>query len=115
SWKVSNFGEGWLTGDTYNMAIGQGFVLATPLQVANVTNAIANNGRMLRPHVGQAILDQNGQVAEQIAPEVIRQLPLRPDVLQVIHEGMNSTLEQDSVRRFKIPGLNIAGKTGTAE
>ncbi|MBI4213773.1 MAG: penicillin-binding protein 2 [Chloroflexi bacterium] len=115
TWKVENFGEGWLTGDTYNMAVGQGFVLATPLQVANVTNAIANNGTMMRPHVAQAVLDQGGRTIEAVPREVIRQLGVRSDVIQVIREGMISTLEQDRVRAFQIPGVKVAGKTGTAE
>ncbi len=56
-WKQNTWGEQWLTGDTYNMAIGQGFVLATPLQVANVTNAIANGGHLLEPRVVASIRD----------------------------------------------------------
>ena len=115
SWKVSNFGEGWLTGDTYNMAIGQGFVLATPLQVAAVTDAIANNGTVMRPHVGQGVQDHEGRTTRVVPAETIRLLGLRPDVLQVIREGMVSTLEQDRLRGLQIPGVKVAGKTGTAE
>lgn len=115
SWKVTNFGEGWLTGDTYNMSIGQGFVLATPLQVANVTNAIASGGNLIRPHIGQAVLNQDGTVAHTIAAEALRSLGVRPDVLQVMKEGMMGTLETDQLRQYEIPGVRVAGKTGTAE
>lgn len=115
TWKVANFGEGWLTGDTYNMAIGQGFVLATPLQVANVTNAIANGGVLVRPHVAQAILDQTGSVTRAVSPAPIRKLGVRPETLQVMREGMLSMLDQERVRMHKIPELRVAGKTGTAE
>lgn len=115
AWKLANFGEGWLTGDTYNMAIGQGFVLATPLQVANVTNAVASGGTLVRPHVGQAVLDQHGKVIRSIAPPPLRQLGARSETLQVIREGMLATLDTDQLRAHRIPELRVAGKTGTAE
>lgn len=115
AWKLANFGEAWLTGDTYNMAIGQGFVLATPLQIANVTNAIANRGVVTRPHVGQALLDQNGTVIQTLGSPPIRQLGVRPEVLQVMREGMIATLDTERLQSFKLPNVQVAGKTGTAE
>ena len=87
-WKQDTWGESWLTGDTYNMAIGQGFVLATPLQVANVTNAIANGGRLLRPHVVAAIRDAEDNILHEVEPTEIRQLPLGPVNLGLVHEAM---------------------------
>ena len=115
AWKLTNLGEGWLTGDTYNMAIGQGFVLATPLQVADVTNAIANGGVVTRPHVGQALLDQDGKVIQTLVSSPIRQIGVRPEVFQVMREAMLATLDTDRLRGFKLPAVQVAGKTGTAE
>ncbi len=114
-WKVANWGEGWLTGDTYNMAIGQGFVLATPLQVANATNAIANGGRLLRPQLVASINDSEDKPLRTIEPETIRQLPVSDANLALIRQGMQGVMLNDDVKGVNIPALKIAGKTGTAE
>jgi penicillin-binding protein 2 len=115
AWKLANLGEGWLTGDTYNMAIGQGFVLATPLQVAEVTNAIASGGAVMRPHVGQMLLDQDGRPVASLDTPAVREIGVRPDVLQVMREAMSATLETEQLRRYRLPDVRVAGKTGTAE
>ncbi len=114
-WKLSNFNESWLLGDTYNMAIGQGFVLATPLQVANLTNLIANNGDVVRPHLGKAILNQKGEMVQDLSPAPLRHVDLRPDVLSVMREAMLGTLDTPQLRREMLPNIRVAGKTGTAE
>jgi penicillin-binding protein 2 len=67
-WKRINLGENWSTGDTYNSATGQGFVLATPLQVLNSVATLANGGRVMWPHLLSQVLDGEGNVIEQIDP-----------------------------------------------
>ena len=75
-WKRLNYAETWLTGDTYNMSIGQGFVLATPLQMANATAAIANRGTLYRPQLVDHITDAEGNVVRPFQPNLIRELPV---------------------------------------
>ncbi len=115
SWKEETWSEGWLTGDSYNMAIGQGFVLSTPLQVANATNAIANGGRLLQPRLVASIHDAEDQLVRKIEPTEIRRLPLSPDNLNLIRKGMEMVPDNDDTKKLNIPALKIAGKTGTAE
>ncbi len=67
-WKRINLGESWSTGDTYNAVTGQGFVLATPLQVLTSISTIANGGRVMWPHVVSDILDGEGNVVQHIDP-----------------------------------------------
>jgi penicillin-binding protein 2 len=114
-WKASSVGEQWFPGDTYNMAIGQGYVLATPLQVANVTNAIANGGTYYRPHVVRAVLDADGRTLREVPPQVMSRVTLKPETLSVIRDGMVAVLDTEQSRRNKIPAIVVAGKTGTAE
>ncbi|MBV9600289.1 MAG: penicillin-binding protein 2, partial [Chloroflexi bacterium] len=64
TWKDFHKGQPWFKGDTYNMAIGQGDVLATPLQVANTTNVIANGGTVYQPHLARQELDSEGNVVK---------------------------------------------------
>jgi cell division protein FtsI/penicillin-binding protein 2 len=96
------------------MSIGQGDVLATPLQVANTTNAIANGGMLYQPHLARAELDSDGHVVKEFAPQG-RPVPVDPANLQTMREAMEWGFEGPWLKWFKVPGLRIAGKTGTAQ
>ena len=70
-WKRITLGESWSTGDTYNSATGQGFVLATPLQVLTSVSTIANNGKVMWPHLVQEVLDGEGNTVREVEPCVL--------------------------------------------
>lgn len=114
-WKVAHFGEPWFPGDTYNMAIGQGFVLATPIQVATVTNAIATGGTAYRPRVVRSIVDSEGRKVRDLPAELARRIGLRPDTLAAMRDGMVAVLDTPQTRAHQLAGIRVAGKTGTAE
>jgi penicillin-binding protein 2 len=114
TWKQFHKDQGWYKGDTYNMSIGQGDVLSTPLQVANATSAIANGGTLYQPHLAKAELDADGKVVREIAPQS-RQLPVDGSHLALMREAMAWAFEGPWLKWFKIPGVRLAGKTGTAE
>jgi penicillin-binding protein 2 len=114
-WKLATVGESWLPGDTYNMAIGQGYVLATPLQVNNVTSAIATGGTFYRPHVVRAVLDAEGRTLREVPPQASSRVQLKPETLNVIREGMVAVLDTPQTRAHKLVNPIVAGKTGTAE
>jgi penicillin-binding protein 2 len=114
TWKQFHKDQGWYKGDTYNMSIGQGDVLATPLQVANATNAIANGGTLYQPHLARAEIDGEGRVVREIQPQR-KQVPVEPTHLGLMREAMEWAFEGPWLKWFKIPGLRLAGKTGTAE
>ncbi|HEX9118250.1 MAG TPA: penicillin-binding transpeptidase domain-containing protein, partial [Anaerolineae bacterium] len=77
-YKRLNYAEPWLQGDTYNMSIGQGFVLATPLQIANMTAAVANRGTLYKPDLVDHIIDADGKLVRPFQPTVIRKVPVDP-------------------------------------
>jgi penicillin-binding protein 2 len=114
-WKEEVWDEVWLTGDTYNMSIGQGFVLATPLQVANMTNAVANGGHLLKPQVVASISDAEDNLLRVLQPEEIRHVPMTAEHRQTIVEAMIEVLHGDVLKKMDVPELKMAGKTGTAE
>jgi penicillin-binding protein 2 len=116
-WKRINYAEPWLQGDTYNMSIGQGFVLATPLQMANATAVVANRGYLYRPQLVDHITDAEGQVVRPFAPELIREVPVNPEHLDTVREGMYGVINwpEGTAQNVRIPGVAVAGKTGTAE
>ena len=114
-WKRQNYGEQWLTGDTYNAAIGQGYVLVTPMQLLNATSAIANGGTLYQPQLVYQVLDENGEVVEEIAPEIIREIEATDEHIELVREGLHQAVLSGTAYRIAIPGVDIASKTGTAE
>ncbi|HXF70769.1 MAG TPA: penicillin-binding protein 2 [Thermoflexus sp.] len=114
-WKRKVFGETWSTGDTYNLGIGQGYLLVTPLQLLNAISAIANGGTLYRPTLVREIADAQGNLVKSFRPEIIGRLPVAPEHLAVVREGMVAAVERGTAVRAQIPGIRIAGKTGTAE
>ena len=115
--KLEAFGEEWRDGDTYNMAIGQGFTTVTPLQMAVATAAIANGGTVYEPRVVRALVNSENQVVQPWQPAVRRQLELDPEILRIVREGMAlCTLAgtcHDAL--VELPEMLFGGKTGTAE
>ena len=106
--------QDWYYGDTCNMGIGQGDVTATPLQIARMTAAVANGGKLLTPHVATAITGPGGKVIRTIDPEW-KQVPVKPQYLADIRRGMHESVGYGAGSLAKGSGMDMAGKTGTAE
>ncbi|MFV9505364.1 MAG: penicillin-binding transpeptidase domain-containing protein [Oscillochloridaceae bacterium umkhey_bin13] len=117
TWKAQAKREAWTTGDTYNMAIGQGDLLVTPLQLAVATGGVALDGDIYRPHLVARVTDGNGRTVREVVPEVISRAPVERTYLQVIRQGMLDSVVSglNLAARPECSGLTIAGKTGTAE
>ncbi|HEY1297963.1 MAG TPA: penicillin-binding protein 2 [Chloroflexota bacterium] len=116
TWKEFHKNQPWFKGDTYNMSIGQGDVLATPLQVANTTNVIANGGTFYQPHLARQELDSEGNVVKDFSADPpSRTVPVDPSNLATMRQAMEWGFEGPWLKWFKIPGLRVGGKTGTAE
>jgi len=116
-WKRQLYAESWTTGDSYNMGIGQGFMLATPLQVLVASSAIASNGQVMIPQVVYQVTDANGGLQRDFSPRVARDLQLAPENLAAVQLGMWQAvnLPNGTAAAVQIPGVTLAGKTGTAE
>lgn len=116
-WKRLWYAESWTTGDSYNMSIGQGFVLATPLQVLVSTAAVANGGTIYAPQIVHQIRDANNGLQRDYTPKVVRQLPVSENDIKVVQEGMWATVNADygTAINSRLEGITVAGKTGTAE
>jgi penicillin-binding protein 2 len=115
TWKRLTYGETWVTGDTYNAAIGQGFILTTPLQILNATAAIANGGNLYRPTVVREIRDADGNVVTPFAVHLIRKLPVSTETIGIVKEGMRGAVTHGTAMAANLGGVAVAGKTGTAE
>ncbi|MBI5305195.1 MAG: penicillin-binding protein 2 [Chloroflexi bacterium] len=114
-WKRKTIGDIWTTGDTYNMAIGQGYVLATPLQVAQYTVAVANGGTIYKPQLVQKIVDSEGRIIRQIEPAVIHRVQVNDHNLAIVREGMREAVVRGTAVKANLADVTVAAKTGTAE
>jgi penicillin-binding protein 2 len=97
------------------MAIGQGDVLVTPLQIANATCAIANGGKLYKPRVVNSILDANGNTKTSYQSEVINNQVVSPETIDIVKRGMRETVTAGSAKSLNSLPVEIAGKTGTAQ
>ncbi len=114
SWKEDKIKERWYIGDSYHSAIGQGFITATPLQLANYVSALANGGKIFEPRIVSQIEKSNGN-REIFNPKIIRQNFIAPEILKIVREGMRQTVESGTAQSLKDLSVAVAGKTGTAE
>ena len=105
----------WSPGDTANMAIGQGRVLVTPLQVARFMSALANGGILWRPRLIQHVGDARETVLS-VLPEATGHVTLSPAVLAVLRRSLWAAVNDGgTASAARVPGLDVAGKTGTAQ
>jgi penicillin-binding protein 2 len=135
-WKRINLGESWSTGDTYNSVTGQGFVLATPLQVMTSIATLANNGKVMWPHLVQEILDGEGNIVQQFDPcvlwdiadgvrtpleEIGANCPTLPDEIRDIIQSSRQTIGSPDINvepwviETVQQGMHLVTTEGTAE
>ena len=131
-------GDQWFAGDTINLSIGQGNLLTTPLQMANMYAVLASDGKIHQPNIASRVTDTGGEVVEQFGPRLLRELRWDAAISEPLLDGLNGVtaynlpgagagalLQGTAYEAFNLPGaggvdfpLNVwpvAGKTGTAE
>jgi penicillin-binding protein 2 len=109
-WKRRVQHTSWFAGETVSVAIGQGQVTVTPLQMARVAALVANGGRLVRPHLVRAV---GGKPVPREPPVAVG---LKPEVLAVVRQGMWAVVNQHGTAwRTELPGLDVCGKTGSAQ
>ena len=113
-WKQQNQQEPWYLGDTYNLSIGQGNLLVTPLQVARYTMVIANWGTLYEPHFLDKIIDSQGKVIKTYAPTGTK-INIDENNLRIVRQGMRQTVTDGSGNQLQSLKITSAAKTGTAE
>lgn len=125
AWKKSLRGEEWQPGENLTMAIGQGYVTTTPLQMAVAYNTIATEGKVVKPFIVKKVTDLDGQVLFERFATDVRDVTLpQPNGFKIdranfkiVKEAMRRVANGSggTARHWKIPGIEMAGKTGTAQ
>ena len=118
-WKKRERGQSWQEGETLSVAIGQGFNLVTPVQLAFMTAMIANGGTLYKPGLVDIVTDPDGNVIESFEPEVVSRITGQGRNLRLVRQGMVATVEDRNGTghraRLSELGITVAGKTGTAQ
>jgi penicillin-binding protein 2 len=113
-WKQRRFGEKWYIGNSYHASIGQGYITATPIQLANYAAALANGGTLYSPKIVNRIKMADGR-EKKILPEIVRKDFLPDQVMRIVREGMKKTVTDGTAQPLKTLPVSVAGKTGTAQ
>jgi penicillin-binding protein 2 len=118
AWKKKRFKESWKGGENLSIAIGQGYNLVTPLQLAVFISAVGNGGTIYKPRILKSIVDTSGNVVKKTEPEIKGGLPAGKETLRIVRKGLLDVVHgvRGTARNYaKIKGVKIAGKTGTAQ
>jgi len=119
AWKKRRYGKPWQEGETLSVAIGQGFDLVTPIQLAFMTATVANGGTLYKPGLVELVRDPDGRILERFEPEVVDRLTGQGRNLALVRKGLieavNGRHGTGRRARLKELGITVAGKTGTAQ
>ena len=114
-WKERTRGEPWYPGETISVAIGQGYVTVTPIQMVKIIATIGNNGIAHQPHLVRGIRRRNTGEIETLPPSKPISLGLQPNFVKAIQDSLASVVSDGTARRANSPLVTIAGKTGTSQ
>jgi penicillin-binding protein 2 len=117
NWKLKRFGEPWQGGETLSVAIGQGFNLVTPLQMATMIAAVGNGGVRYKPQLVKKMVSAENTVTYEAQPEVIGRIPVSAETMEHIRRGLWSAVnhQKGTAFRSRFKDLEFSGKTGTAQ
>ncbi len=117
AWKLATYKDKWHEGETLSVAIGQGFDLTTPLQVNRMMAAVANGGTLYEPQFVEKLIKSNGEVVQSFTPVVQGKFKGSAGSLALVRDGLMAVVNSPggTASRAKIPGITVAGKTGTAQ
>ena len=116
-WKLGRYNEPWQKGETLITAIGQGFTLVTPLQMACLTAAVANGGTLYGPVYLEKMIGPDGQIVTSFESDSKDKLPISESNLRIIKRALLGAVndEKGTGKQCKLPDVHVAGKTGTAQ
>jgi penicillin-binding protein 2 len=114
-WEKTRMKRSWFKGDTIIFAIGQGALWVTPLQMACIVSSVANRGTWHRPYIVDKVLEVDGREVYRHILKSDRFISLSDETWNLLHRALFETIESGTGIRSKLPGIKIAGKTGTAQ
>jgi penicillin-binding protein 2 len=116
-WKKRRYNQPWYEGETVSVAIGQGAVWLTPIQLAMLSSFVAGDGKNYKPQIVNRIVSTEGKVIKTFEPIVNADLKLKPGVLTIVKDGMRGVVNEPggTAGASKVQSVLMSGKTGTAQ
>ena len=116
-WKRARYDEKWYPGDSVPVSIGQGYLITTPIQMANFSATLANGGALYQPMLVKRVINPLTGEITQFTPTLRNRLPIPPSIFKTIREYSSDVVnaERGTGKRAAIPGIMVGGKTGTAQ
>ncbi len=116
-WKKARFKDKWHEGETVSVSIGQGYVTMTPLQMAFFYAAVANGGRLFKPNFVEKVASADRLWEKSFKPELLRTIDIAPAKLELVKNALTGVVQdpRGTAHKIRIEGINMAGKTGTAQ
>lgn len=114
-WKKKKMHESWHSGDTINMAIGQGPLWVTPLQMASLISTVANKGTVFQPHIVDKAFSSSGEEIYSYKPVIKSEIKLPDEVWNILQEALEGVVKNGTAGATYFPDLRVGGKTGTAQ
>jgi penicillin-binding protein 2 len=117
AWKKKRTGIAWQRGETLSVAIGQGFNLTTPIQMAGMMAAIANGGTRYKPMILESIKTADGRLIYQNEPQVAGKVPVTQKALELVRRGLWEVVNSNrgTARGSRLADIEFSGKTGTSQ
>ncbi|SJZ77511.1 peptidoglycan glycosyltransferase [Trichlorobacter thiogenes] len=117
AWKLKRFGKKWFPGETLPVAIGQGYVLMTPIQLASMVATVANEGTIYRPHLVKKVVDPDGKTIKEFTPETIGTTGIAPASFKKVKQGLYAVVNDPggTGANARLWDQKVAGKTGTSQ
>lgn len=117
AWKLKRFGKKWFPGETLPVAIGQGYLLTTPVQLASMVATVANEGTIYRPHLVKKIVDPDGKTLKEFAPEILGVTGVSASSFKKVKQGMFAVVNDagGTGANARLWDVRVAGKTGTSQ
>lgn len=116
-WKKRRYGQPWYEGETVSVSIGQGAVWLTPIELAQLSSFVANEGVTFKPQIVQKVVSPDGRTLKTFGPVMQTNARLKKGVFTAVKEGMREVVNEPGGTAYvsRVEGINISGKTGTAQ